>query len=334
MEEKISVVYFFRKPFQGNHSIEELFGFIQSSLPGNISFSNCVMKHYSKGLLPRLFNVMQARRSQGQVNHITGDVHYIAKMLHRRRTILTIHDLVALKRSSGIKHRILKYFWYTMPARCVKYITVISENTRKELLEAVKIDPGKVVVIHDCVSPKIRYSPKEFNTSMPNILQMGTGHNKNLENIIRAISGMKVKLTILGRLRDHQKALLAEHGIVYENHFDISYEKVMELYREADLVTFVSTYEGFGLPIVEANATGRPIIAGNNTSMPEVAGDAAILADPYNVEEIRAGIERLIKDSDFREDLVRKGLKNVERFRPEYIARKYAGLYEKLLQEL
>ncbi len=333
MKEKIDVTYFFRKPFTGNHSIEELFGFITSSLPDTVSPRKVEMPHFSKGLLPRIRNAIFASGNQGEINHITGDVHYIAMLLKKRRSVLTIHDLVALRRNKGLKHKIIKLFWYTLPVRNVRYVTVISQNTRKELLEAVKMDPEKIVVIHDCISPAIKHVPKEFNKELPNILQMGTGHNKNLENIIRAIDGMKVKLTILGKLRDHQKTMLEKHKIHFENHSNVSYNKVIDLYRQADLVTFVSTYEGFGLPIIEANATGRPVIAGNNTSMPEVAGDAAILADPYNVEEIKGSIAKIIRDEEFRNNLIVKGLENIKRFSPVFIANQYAELYKKLISE-
>jgi len=329
----IDVVYFFRKPFTDYFSIEELFGFIQKSLPKNIKYSNYYMKKVSNGLLNRLFNTWDVISKQKQINHITGDVHYISFLIKKERTLLTIHDLVALSRSTGIKRAILKLIWYTIPAKRVKYITVISEFTKKELLKELDIDPKKVIVIHDCLSPIIKFKPKVFNKAKPNILQMGTAHNKNLENIIPAIKDLNVKLTILGNLQEHQKVLLANSNVDYENVFNLDYEDVIKQYENADLVTFASSYEGFGLPIIEANGIGRPVIAGNNTSMPEVAGDAAVLVDPANVEEIRASIIKIIDDDEFRNDLISKGKENVKRFLPIFIANKYAELYERMVDE-
>ncbi len=328
---KIRVVYFFRKPFTDYFSIEELFGFIQKGLPKNIDFSNYYLKRASKGFKNRFLSCFEVISKQGQINHITGDVHFIAFLMKKKRTVLTIHDLEVLKRLSGMARKIIKLFWFTLPAKRVRYITVISEFTKQELLKEIDIDPEKVVVIHDCVAPFITFVPKEFNAEKPNILHIGTAHNKNLERLIQAISGLPVKLTILGHLRDQHPALLKKHDIEFENFFNLPFQGVVERYREADLVSFCSLYEGFGLPIIEANATGRPVITSNRTSMPEVAGDAALLVDPENVAEIREAILRVINDEKLRNDLIEKGLNNVKRFSKEFIGQKFADLYEKML---
>jgi glycosyltransferase involved in cell wall biosynthesis len=110
----------------------------------------------------------------------------------------------------------------------------------------------------------------------------------------------------------------------------LSNEDLLKQYQCADMLVFASTYEGFGLPIVEANAVGRAVVTSNICSMPEVAGDAACLVDPYDVESIRKGILQVINCADYRAALVTAGLKNVERFRPEKIAEQYAQLYRKI----
>lgn len=329
---KIKVTYFFRKPFTDYFSIEELFGFIQSALPANISFSNYYMKKTSKGLKNRLFNIFDSAKNQGQINHITGDVHFIAYLMKKSKTVLTIHDMVPLQRSSGLKRAVLKFFWYTLAAKKVGYITVISEFTKKSLLKEISFPEDRIYVIHNCISSEIKYVPKVFNKEKPNILQLGTAHNKNLENVVPALKGLNVKLTILGNLNDKQKELLKKYNIDYDNVYNLDYKDVIAQYEKADLVTFTSVYEGFGLPIIEANGVGRPIIAGNNTSQPEVAGDSAILVDPHNREEIRNSIIKIIEDDNFRNDLIEKGKKNVLRFRPEFVGKKYAELYETIAQ--
>ena len=107
---------------------------------------------------------------------------------------------------------------------------------------------------------------------------------------------------------------------------------MLERYRKCDLVAFASTYEGFGMPILEANTVERPVIAGNVCSMPEVAGDAACLVDPYDVSSIRAGILRVIEDADYRESLMAAGRENRKRFQADVIANQYASLYRELAQ--
>ncbi|MBK9291141.1 MAG: glycosyltransferase family 4 protein [Bacteroidetes bacterium] len=328
---KINVTYFFRKPFADYFSIEELFGFIQSALPGHIVFRNYYLKRYSKGWKDRLLSCFEVIPHQSDINHITGDIHFVAFFMRKRRTVLTIHDLEVLRRLKGVSRFVVWLFWFYLPALRVRYITVISGFTKEVLLKEVRISPDKVVVIHNCVSPAIQYKPKPFNTVRPNILHIGTAHNKNLERLIEAIAGMPVHLTILGHLRDHQLQLLQQYNVEYTNYFNLSYDKVVELYQACDLVSFVSLYEGFGMPIIEAQATGRPVVTSNCTSMPEVAGEGALIVDPTRTGQIREAISRIISDEALRGQLVEKGLENVKRFTPAAIAARYAQLYEQML---
>jgi glycosyltransferase involved in cell wall biosynthesis len=106
--------------------------------------------------------------------------------------------------------------------------------------------------------------------------------------------------------------------------------ELVEAYRRCDLVVFASLYEGFGLPILEAQAMGRPVITSNFGAMREAAGDGALLVDPYSVEEIRAAILRVKNEPGLREELVRKGRENAERFRAEVVAARYAELYRQV----
>ncbi len=328
---KIKVTYFFRKPFKDYFSIEHLFGFIRSALPEYIEHESYYLKRISKGLVNRVLSCFEVIGKQNQVNHITGDVHFIAFLMKKQRTVLTIHDLEVLKRLKGLQRFIVKLFWFSLPVKRVNYITVISEFTKQAFLKVVPVRPEKVVVIYDCVSPDIKPFPAAFNKEKPNIMHIGTAHNKNLERLIEALDGMHVTLTVVGRLRDHHKALLLHHKIDYQNFVNLPYAEVIQRYREADIVAFVSLYEGFGLPIIEAQSVGRPVITSNVTSMPEVANDSALLVNPEDVEEIRQGIEKLIMDEKLRKDLVNKGFENVKRFTPKAIAQQYADLYEKMV---
>jgi glycosyltransferase involved in cell wall biosynthesis len=107
-------------------------------------------------------------------------------------------------------------------------------------------------------------------------------------------------------------------------------EELVAAYRRSDMVVFASLYEGFGLPILEAQAMGRPVITSNFGAMREAAGDGALLVDPYSVEEIRAAIMRIKNEPGLREELVCKGRENAEKFRADPIALKYAQIYRAL----
>ena len=176
----------------------------------------------------------------------------------------------------------------------------------------------------------MEYTPKEFNEQNVTILQIGTKKNKNLLRLIEAIKDVDCKLEIVGELDKEQLDALSNNSINYNNSVSISNEELKQKYIEADLLAFVSTLEGFGMPIVEAQIVGRPVITSNLLSMPEVAGDGAHIIDPYSVDEIREGLLKIISDKEYRDSIVEKGRMNAERFSVETITAQYADLYKEI----
>ena len=106
--------------------------------------------------------------------------------------------------------------------------------------------------------------------------------------------------------------------------------ELVEAYRRCDMVVFASLYEGFGLPILEAQAMGRPVITSNFGAMSEAAGDGALIVDPYSVEAIRDAILRVKNEPGLREELIAKGLRNAAKFSADAVALKYAQIYKNL----
>ena len=326
----LDVSQFQRRPFVGQMSIERLFAEVRQHLPVNIRCSVHVSPRPSKGLRDRFANLRAAARQQGRVNHITGDVHYLALGIEGRRTLLTVLDCVLLERLRGLKRTLFRWLWYTLPVRRSALVSVISESTRCELLRHVNCDPFKVRVVPCCVSSHFVRHERPFKTGKPVILQVGTGANKNIDRASEALAGLKCHLRIIGGLGSEQRAVLDRHGVEYSNVELATDAEVIRAYQECDLVLFASTYEGFGLPIVEAQATGRPVVTSNLLSMPEVAGDAACLVDPFGAASIRAGVIRVITNTAYRQNLVAAGFKNVRRFEPRAIAAQYAALYSEI----
>lgn len=326
------ITYYHRRPNTTNFSVERFFDDVRKALPANVQSRVVVARFASRGLLRRLYNVCEAPFFQGEVNHVTGDVHYLTYLLKRERTLLTILDCVSLNRLSGWRKWVFFLLWYWLPAKRCKLISVISESTRNELLSYLPWAEDKIRVVYCPVSDAFTASPKTFNASYPVLLQVGTGTNKNLSRMADALQGINCHLRIIGQLSFNQLITLQNNAIDYSAVANISDTQIVQEYRKADMVVFTSTYEGFGLPILEAQATGRPVVTSDLCSMPEVAGKSACLVDPYDENSIRSCIMQIIEDTAYREWLVDEGLRNVEKYQPKEIARRYFTLYREILE--
>lgn len=330
---EIVVTYYQRKPQSTVFSIERVFDIVRSALPLKVTAKAWTCRFPSQGAARLLLNLLEAPFHEGTINHITGDVHYLALLLKQKKTILTIHDCVSPRHLKGLKSAAAALLWYWLPARRVAAITVISEFTKSEVLHYARCSPELIRVIHDPVPSGFTYFPKIFDGVRPVLLQIGTGeHNKNLCRVAEAIRGIPCRLDIIGRLSERQRQVLEENSITYTNQWGLSGQEVIQRYRECDIVVFASTYEGFGMPILEGNATGRPVVTSNVCSMPEVAGSAACLIDPFDCSSIRNGILRVINDVDYRTHLIAQGVENVKRFSADRIAAQYADLYQEVMR--
>jgi len=159
---------------------------------------------------------------------------------------------------------------------------------------------------------------------------LGSAWNKNLARQTHALRGLGVEVDFIGLLDDEHRAAFAEAGVQYTQSYGLSEADIFERYRRCDLLLFASLYEGFGMPIVEAQAVGRPVVTGMTSSMPEVAGGAACLVDATSTDAIRAGVQRVIDNADYRATLVDRGFRNAQRFTPQQIASEYAALYREV----
>ncbi|NDC76352.1 MAG: glycosyltransferase family 1 protein [Chitinophagia bacterium] len=266
------------------------------------------------------------------VFHVTGDALYAVFALPRGRTTLTVHDCVFLHRRKGIKRWLLLKLTLDWPLRWCLLSTVISEQTRSEVVKFTGFDAERLVVIPNPVSPLIKHVSKPFPVAMPRLLFFGITPNKNLLCTIKALEGLDVHLSIVGRPGPEILAQLQASGLSHDLSHGLTDEEVALKYTESDIVLFPSLYEGFGLPIIEGFGSGRPVITSDRLPMSDVAGDAACLVDPEDLRSIRQGVVRLCTDSDYREGLVQKGLERVNMYQPERIASEYASVYGRLMK--
>lgn len=333
MGEKLTVQYAQRAP-GALRSIEELFATIAAALPERIIAR--VSEASAGRVRPRAIwaNLRWAGRlREGDLVHQTGDIHYAVLAVRKLPVVLTIHDLRFFEEATGLKRFLFRWFWLELPCRKASRVTVISEFTRQRLMAHCQVESSKVRVIPNCVAPEFEPVECSWPQSSPRMLVVGTTPNKNLERVVAACEGLDLSLSILGGPSDTQAKLLERTGLTFESHSGLSRAEVVGLYQSCDLVCFVSTYEGFGMPILEGQATGRPVLSSNIPPMNEVAGDGALLVDPHDEKAIREGLLRLLGEPELRGELVRKGFENVARYSATAIAAQYADLYREVQEE-
>ena len=133
----------------------------------------------------------------------------------------------------------------------------------------------------------------------------------------------KLKLIIIGELSIYQKNLLSNNKIDYKNYVGINNNYLINKYFKSDILVFVSVYEGFGVPIIEAQKIGRAVITSNLYPMKYVAGNGALLVNPKSVKSIKSGILKIINNSRLRDNLINNGYKNVNRFKKIILKKVY-----------
>ena len=254
---------------------------------------------------------------------ITGTENYLLPFINSVKKVVVVHDVKSfLNNIFGVKKKLKELIFIKVLNKADK-IVAISEQTQNELENyGLKSD-----VIYDPVSPTFTFVNKNLDKECPIILHIGTNSNKNLHNTILALKGLKCFLRIVGKISAEDIKLLYDNNIEYSTCYNISDEELLEEYRNCDIVNFPSLYEGFGMPIIEGQATGRVVVTSNLSPMKDVAGGASILVNPRDVLSIRKGYIEAINNGD---KYVEKGLENVKRFSVSSITIQYFNLIKEL----
>lgn len=321
------ITYFMRNPHSG-FSINKVF---TPLFELNKQNSEIIYAPYYKANLLSIFKniifVWKNRNKHG-INHMTGGPHYFMLGLIGCKSVLTVHDFVLLERKqSRISKFIFYLLWFKIPFYFADRITFISETVKNEALNRFKLNQSKICTIYNPVSSSYKRIPKAFNSKKPRILHIGTAWNKNTERVIKALYGINCTLVLIGKLNTKDLNLLAEYKIDYINKWNLSDDEIYQEYTLCDIVSFPSVYEGFGMPIIEGQATGRVVLTSNIDPMKEIANNSALLVNPYSTESIRNGFLELINNEEYRNKLIKLGDKNIKRFSAEKINEEYMNLY-------
>ncbi len=253
-------------------------------------------------------------------------------------------DLPALER---------KYYRHFFPkyARKAEQLVTVSEFSKKDIMNLYNIPSEKISVVYNGVNEDFvplgeslkADTRKRLSDGSPYFIFVGALHpRKNLVRLFQAFDYFKeqhktdIKLVVVGNkkywtkeIREAYEGMKYKHEIIFSGR--MTADELHKAVASALAMAYVSYFEGFGLPIVEAFRCDTPVLTSNVTSMPEVAGDAAVLIDPFSVKSIAGGLEKIALDPELRTVLIEKGRERRKLFTWENSADKLWAVIEKVL---
>ena len=330
---KMKITYFYRNS-QCGFSIQHVFQTLIKEIGKYVEVEEIFMPAKRAGLWDVIKNIYYAfrHRNKNGINHITGDVYYLCWILKKRNLVVTVHDIWFYVILDNALKKKIKYFIYLLPLKRASKIVFISETTKRQVLEHIKLKEEKIVVINNPVSTDFQESNKMFNKEKPTILHLGMSPSKNLVNLIPALYGINCHFRLIGTLREEYKQLLEKYQIDYSCASNLINKQIVEEYNNCDIVNLSSQHEGFGMPIIEGQATCKPVVTSNILPMCEIAGEGAILVNPYDQQEISNAYNKIINDDNYRESIRHKGFENAKRFSVEKISSQYLDVYINIMK--
>ena len=238
--------------------------------------------------------------------------------------VVTIHDLSFEHGLMGRRDRLVFERVVPHAARTAARVLTVSERTKRDLVEHYGIPPERVVVTPNGVDPAF-HPATQAAAARPYALAVGAiQERKNQRAALAAARDAGLELVVVGPVKDERAAAeLREGGARLEGYVEV--ERLAELYRGAACLVQSSRYEGFGLPVVEAMASGTPVVTVPDPALVEVAGEAAVVVPEA---ELAAGIRRAVEE---RDTLAAKGLERARAFTWEAAARATVTAYAEAL---
>lgn len=316
---------------------------------------NVFEKKPSTAFYSKFYNLW---RQKGVVNDLTKDNVKIYHGLSGEiptglrskniKSIVTIHDLIFVRYPHlySFFDRKIHFYKFKKAAQQADLVIAISEQTKNDIIEFLKIEPSKIKVIYQGCHAAFKedYSEKEqkevstkFNLPENFILNVGTIETrKNILLAVKAIKNIDSTLVIVGgktpyaiEIKNYIKENSLEHKVVFLK--GLSIRELAILYRLAKVFIYPSLYEGFGIPIIEALYSKTPVITTHGGVFPEAGGPDSIYIDPASVDQMEKAIEQLLKNDDLREEIAHKGLEFAQKFNDKNIAENIIKAYREVI---
>lgn len=338
MENKI--LFQIRRKSIGKNSVDKILELINPVIIKNVQVKSITCPYTNEGIINKLRNIIWISKYRNEYVHFAGDLGYLSIFRKRKSYLITILDLGMPGKYTGFKKFILDHIWYKQAVRRSFKSIAISEFTKRSICELFS-HPNNIETKIQTIGCPVNLSleaaerdmrfPIDQNSKLK-VLQIATSqHNKNISNSISALIGKNVEYHFVGLLKKEDEILLKKNFINYQVYKNISEELLRCLYKTCHLLLFPSLYEGFGMPIIEAQAHNCLVLTSNISPMKEVAGDGAILVNPYSIDSISKGIDQIISLPEIQEKLREKGNKNSRKYTPEIIGGMYIKEYKRFL---
>jgi glycosyltransferase involved in cell wall biosynthesis len=266
----------------------------------------------------------------------------------RTRLVVTVHGLASVRLPAEMHERLPRRAQrkYRHLLEGADRIITVSESSKRDIIDVYQITSDRIVVVYNGIDEAFRddapVGPPP-DVDRPYVLSVcATIPKKNVAAVIRMLAALRERglphvLVHVGPPGSAQADLEAEvrrfhlrDAVTFKGY--VSKEDLAAYYRSAAALVFPSFHEGFGIPIVEAMASGCPVITSTAYSMPEVAGDAALLVDPYDVESLIAVGHRLLTNTALREEMIGLGRQRARRFSWNRCADETAAVYAEVLE--
>ena len=324
------IVHFQRRPRAAlNHSIEQCFALVRDALGPRLDVTLAVAPRESRGLWPRVAIARAAARAArgADLIHVLGDINFAGVATPPTRTIVTVLDCIHETWSDPLRRAFVQFGWFTWPASRGVTFNAISSFTAERVAAITGRDLRDISVIAPAVDPRFAGAWSPMPEGSPEVLIVGTAPNKNVARALAALAGLDVRATVIGPI---DAAIARAAPVPITRHVRVNDSEMLAAYRRAHVVLFPSLYEGFGLPIAEAQAIGRPVVTSDRAPMRDTAGGAAWFVDPLDVGSIAAGVRAALAPSSERDHRLAAARVNAARFDPGSIATQWEALYRRV----